>query len=83
MTCAIPIVVISSTPLWLWALWAVPSWRLRLASVLSAMTVVIAWAIPMIVLTGGWDAYRKAVADYLRVWAPQSAYVVGEPSSGG
>jgi hypothetical protein len=69
-------------PLWLWALWTV-SWRLRLASVGLAAAVVVAWAVPMILLTGGWDVYRQAVAAYLQVWSPQSAYVIGDFASGG
>ncbi len=69
-------------PLALWALWTV-SWRLRLASVALAVAVVVAWAVPMIALTGGWDVYRQVLADYLKVWSPQSAYVVGDFASGG
>jgi hypothetical protein len=69
-------------PLWLWALWAA-NWRQRLASVGLAAAVVIAWAVPMIQLSGGWDVYRQALADYLKVWSPQSAYVVGDFASGG
>ena len=69
-------------PLWLWALWAA-SWRQRLASVGLAAAVVIAWAVPMVQLTGGWDVYRQALASYLQVWSAQSAYVVGDFSSGG
>ncbi len=69
-------------PLALWALWTV-SWRLRLASGALAVAVVAAWAVPMIALTGGWDVYRQVLADYLKVWSPQSAYVVGDFASGG
>ena len=69
-------------PLWLWALWCV-GWRWRLASVGLAAVVVVAWAVPMILLSGGWDVYRQALADYLQVWSPQSAYVVGDFASGG
>ncbi|HLZ28132.1 MAG TPA: DUF2723 domain-containing protein [Chloroflexota bacterium] len=69
-------------PLWLWALWGVP-WRWRLASTCLAAAVVVAWAVPMILLSGGWDVYKQALADYLRVWAPQSAYVGGDFASGG
>jgi hypothetical protein len=69
-------------PLWLWALWCV-SWRLRLLSVGLAVVVVAAWAIPMIALSGGWEVYRQALAAYLQVWSPQSAYVVGDFASGG
>ena len=69
-------------PLWLWALACVP-WRLRLASTILALLVVAAWAIPMVVLSGGWDAYRQVLAAYLQVWSPQSAYVVGDFASGG
>ena len=69
-------------PLWLWALWCV-GWRLRLASVGLAAVVVVAWAVPMVLLSGGWDVYRQALADYLQVWSPQSAYVVGDFASGG
>jgi hypothetical protein len=69
-------------PLALWALWAV-SWRLRLAGATLAAVVVLAWAIPMIALTGGWEVYRQALASYLQVWSPQSAYTVGDFASGG
>jgi hypothetical protein len=68
--------------LWLWALWTVP-WRLRLGSLAIAVATVFGWAIPMVQLTGGWDAYRQALADYLHVWGPQSAFVVGEFQTGG
>src|SRR5205823_5300920 len=70
-------------PLWLWALWAASHWRLRLLSVALAAVVCLAWAVPMIQLTGGWDDYRQALATYLQVWSAQSAYVVGDFSSGG
>jgi hypothetical protein len=66
----------------LWALCAV-SWRLRVLTVGVAALIVVAFAVPMIQLTGGWDIYRQAIADYLRVWSPQSAYVVGDFASGG
>ncbi len=68
-------------PLWLWALWSAP-WRQRLASVGLAFVVVLAWAVPMVQLSGGLAAYREAVTQYLDVWAPQSAYVVGGFASG-
>jgi hypothetical protein len=69
--------------LWLWALWAVP-WRLRLGSAGVAAALVLAWAIPMVQLSGGWDGYRQAVSDYLRVWGPQSAFVpAGDVATGG
>ncbi len=66
----------------LWALCAV-SWRLRILTVAVAAVIVVAFAVPMIQLTGGWDVYRQAIDDYLRVWSPQSAYVVGDFASGG
>jgi 4-amino-4-deoxy-L-arabinose transferase-like glycosyltransferase len=69
-------------PLWLWALWA-SRWRLRLASVGLAAAVVVAFAVPMVVLTGGLDAYGQAIRSYMQVWAAQSAYVVGDFASGG
>ncbi|HEY0580563.1 MAG TPA: hypothetical protein VGE94_00170, partial [Chloroflexota bacterium] len=71
-------------PLALWALWRV-TWRLRLATVALAALVVMAWAVPMVLLSGGWDAYRQIFAAYLQVWSPQSAYVgvVGDFASGG
>ncbi len=69
-------------PLALWALWPVP-WRLRIAAAAIASAIVLAWAVPMVVLSGGWDVYRQAISDYLHVWAPQSAYVVGDFASGG
>ncbi len=67
------------------ALWAlcVVSWRLRFVTVGLAAVIVVAFAVPMIQFTGGWDVYRQAIADYLRVWSPQSAYVVGDFASGG
>jgi hypothetical protein len=54
-----------------------------MATAASASLVVLLWAVPMIVLSGGWDVYRQVMSDYLRVWSPQSAYVVGEFASGG
>jgi hypothetical protein len=69
-------------PLGLWALWCV-GWRLRLAAVGLAALVVVAWAVPMVLLSGGWDVYREALAAYLQVWSPQSAYVIGDFASGG
>lgn len=69
-------------PLAVWALWTV-GWRLRLPTAALAAAIVTAFAIPMIALTGGWDIYRQVIADYLRVWSPQSAYVVGDFASGG
>lgn len=69
-------------PLAVWALCSV-GWRLRLAAAALAAAIVTAFVIPMIALTGGWDVYRQAIADYLRVWSPQSAYVVGDFASGG
>ena len=69
-------------PVAAWGLWSV-RWRLRLAATGLAATLVIAWAVPMILLSGGWDVYRQVVADYLRVWSPQSAYVLGDFASGG
>lgn len=69
-------------PLGLWALWNV-AWRLRFASVGLAALVVAGWALPMIAFTGGWDIYRQALAEYLQVWSPQSAYVVGDFAAGG
>jgi len=69
-------------PLGLWALWTV-SWRLRLGALGLAAAGVVAWAVPMIALSGGWDVYRQAVASYLNVWSPQSAYVIGDFASGG
>src|SRR5205823_6744262 len=45
--------------------------------------VVAAWMVPTMLLSGGWDVYRQALADYLRVWSPQSAYVLGDFASGG
>lgn len=67
--------------LYLWALWAA-SWRWRIISLAAAAAVVVGWAVPMVVLTGGPTVYLAAIQDYLKVWAPQSAYVVGELSSG-
>jgi hypothetical protein len=66
----------------LWALWTV-SWRLRLLTVGLAAAIVVAFAVPMVELSGGWNVYAQAIADYLRVWSPQSAYVVGDFASGG
>jgi hypothetical protein len=69
-------------PLYVWALWSVP-WRARLGSLTLAVGVVLAWAVPMILLSGGWAGYRQALASYLQVWSAQSAYVVGDFASGG
>src|ERR1700730_9207249 len=37
----------------------------------------------MTLLSGGWDVYRQALATYLQVWSPQSAYTIGDFASGG
>jgi hypothetical protein len=66
----------------LWSLWRV-SWRLRLACVGLAALVVVAWGVPMVQLSGGWDGYRQAVSSYMQVWSPQSAFVIGGFASGG
>src|SRR5205823_11955649 len=58
-------------------------WPGRLLSVGLAAAIVVAWTVPMIALSGGWDVYRQTMADYLKVWSPQSAYVVGDFASGG
>src|ERR1700730_17535686 len=36
----------------------------------------------MTLLSGGWDVYRQALATYLQVWSPQSAYTIGDFASG-
>lgn len=72
---------IFNMPLWLWALWSA-SWRQRLASVAVAAIVVVAWAVPMVALSGGPAAYLTAIDAYLKVWSPQSAYVPGDFASG-
>ena len=58
-------------------------WRARIACVGLAAVGVSAWAVPMIQLSGGWAVYRQAISDYLQVWSPQSAFVVGDFASGG
>lgn len=68
--------------LWLWALWHVP-WRWRLGSVALAAAITVAWAVPMVQLTGGLTVYLQAIDDYLHVWGPQSAFVVGDVQTGG
>jgi hypothetical protein len=69
-------------PLAFWAAYTT-GWRLRAGGVALAGLVVVAWAVPMVALSGGWDAYRHAMDEYLHVWSPQSAYVVGDFASGG
>ena len=69
-------------PLAVWALWSV-SWRLRAIATAAAVAIVALWTVPMITLSGGLDVYRQILSDYLRVWSPQSAYVVGDFASGG
>jgi hypothetical protein len=71
-----------SLPLVWWALTGV-GWKPRLVAIGLTALLVTAWAVPMVVFSGGWDVYRQALADYLRVWSPQSAYVVGAFASGG
>lgn len=69
-------------PLWVWALWLAP-WRPRLASVAVALVVVVAFAVPMVQLSGGPAAYLTAVNEYLHVWSPQSAFVISAAGFGG
>jgi len=46
-------------PLWLVSVWRTGFWRLLLSGLVLCLTV-LAWFIPAIQLSGGWDAYEKA-----------------------
>ena len=56
-------------PLWAWGLlsWHVP-WRYRAtivaASGAAGLAAGLSWYVPMVVLTGGWDAYTTATGGY-------------------
>lgn len=56
-------------PLWLWGLWRAPAWARTLAAGGLALAC-LAWGVPMVLLSGGWQSYWDALR-------AQSGYVVG------
>ena len=50
-------------PLWLWGAWRRPRWR-WLAGLGLLAVLVLAWYVPMIWLSGGWDTYQTASSGY-------------------
>ncbi|MBI4493977.1 MAG: DUF2723 domain-containing protein [Chloroflexi bacterium] len=69
--------VVFLSPLWLLALLRAP-WRSRALAALGFVVASLLWAVPMVQLTGGWEAYWAALR-------AQSGYVVGSfsPFAGG
>ena len=66
-----PDLLLFLVPVWVYA-W----WGRSLGSLLGGLgvlaAVVLAWAIPMAQLSGGWEAYWQASAENYRFWAGQS-----------
>lgn len=54
-----PTIAALGSPLLVWLFWGRPA-RDWLLAVLVGVAVVAAWAAPTVVLTGGWDLYRRA-----------------------
>ena len=50
-------------PLWLWGAWRRPRWR-WLAGLGLLAVLVAAWYVPMVWLSGGWQAYQTASGGY-------------------
>ncbi len=50
-------------PLWLWGAWQRPRWRWLAGLGLLAM-LIIAWYVPMVWLSGGWQTYQAASGGY-------------------
>lgn len=67
-------------PVWFYAWWG-RSLRSLLAGVAVMILGVLAWAIPMVQLSGGWAAYGTVVGEYLGFWVGESggpmAYLKG------
>ncbi len=50
-------------PLWLWGAWRRPRWR-RLAGLGLLAVLIVAWYVPMVWLSGGWQTYQAASGGY-------------------
>ena len=63
-------------PVWVYAWWG-RSLRSLVGGIVVLLLVVLSWAIPMVQLTGGWDAYVKASTEQYGFWAGQSSGLIG------
>lgn len=63
-------------PVWVYAWWG-HSLRSLAAGFGALVLVVLAWAVPTIVLSGGWEAYLRASAEHYGFWAGQASGVPG------
>ncbi len=59
-------------PVWLYAWWG-RSLRSLFGGIAVLLAVVLAWAVPTVQLSGGWEAYVRASSEYYGFWAGQSA----------
>ena len=55
-------------PVWLYGWWG-RSLRSLLGGLAVLLAVVLAWAVPMVQLSGGWEAYARASTEYYGFWA--------------
>ena len=58
-----PDLLLFLAPLWVWGHWRA-GWRVRLTGAAVATGIVLAWAVPMVALSGGVDEYLKVLRAY-------------------
>ena len=58
-------------PVWVYAWWG-RSLRSLAGGIAVMLAVVLAWAIPMVQFSGGWEAYVQASREHYGFWAGQS-----------
>ncbi|MDE2817178.1 MAG: glycosyltransferase family 39 protein [Chloroflexota bacterium] len=63
-------------PVWVYAWWG-RSLRSLAAGFGVLLVVVLAWAIPTVQLSGGWEAYLRASTEHYGFWAGQSSGLIG------
>ena len=62
-------------PVWVYAWWG-RSLRSLVVGIGVMLLVVLAWGVPTVQLSGGWEAYAKASGEHYGFWAGQSAGLV-------
>lgn len=66
-----PDLLLFLVPVWVYAWWG-RSLRSLLGGIGVMLAVVLAWAVPMTQLSGGWEAYWQASSENYSFWAGQS-----------
>ena len=62
-------------PVWIYAWWG-RSLRSLVVGIGVMLLVVLAWGVPTVQLSGGWEAYARASGEHYGFWAGQSAGLV-------